>query len=413
MSDLFRFLTPAVLLSIEALLLTTHLWPARQTSHSEVSSWIQSVFTLYSVAHIPYLVAVYWVKSLSESRALWVFAWCGALALRLLLFSEAPVLSDDLNRYEWESRVWESGANPYRIAPRETATVAARIPGPDDRAVYGPVLELAHYVAFRAGNLKLSAILAETMLLIGLWLFLRRGEMPVWRWALYAWSPLPAVEFWREGHNDSWLIFWLFIALALHTLRWKSASWVAWTLAIFTKWWPALWLPWMARRAWSPLGLAILGAASLSVYFSMEPEFWINRVRFTTGFLGGWQNNAFLYRFLNDKTQAAGILLASACTLPFWQTNPFRLMLYWTSWLLAWSANIHPWYLAWTLPFVALEASRPLPWLLAAALSPLFYEPVPRWVLLGEWREDGELRVGIWSVITIYSFVTYWRFRNR
>jgi hypothetical protein len=88
-------------------------------------------------------------------------------------------------------------------------------------------------------------------------------------------------------------------------------------------------------------------------------------------------------------------------------------MLYWTSWLLAWSANIHPWYLAWTLPFVALEASRPLPWLLAAALSPLFYEPVPRWVLLGEWREDGELRVGIWSVITIYSFVTYWRFRNR
>jgi hypothetical protein len=154
-------------------------------------------------------------------------------------------------------------------------------------------------------------------------------------------------------------------------------------------------------------------ASAAAAWFSLGAEVWQNRVRFATGFLGGWQNHPFLYRLLTDKWQAVAILTISALTLPFWRLAPLQLGLFWTTWLLAWSANIHPWYLSWFLPFAAMAAPRPLPWLLAAALAPLLYGPMIRWRLLGQWQDDPNGALCLWLTVCFYALFSEWRARTR
>ena len=130
---------------------------------------------------------------------------------------------------------------------------------------------------------------------------------------------------------------------------------------------------------------------------------WITKVRFTTGFLGGWQNNPFLYRFLTDKSQAIAISAVSSIGVCFLRLGQAELVLIFITVLLAFSANIHPWYLGWTLPFLMATKWNPMPWLLAMALLPLAYDPMIGWRLNGTWIEDPLIRVWIWGAVTVFS----------
>ncbi len=403
-----RFLTPAILLAAlaEAALLA---FP-RHAANSDVSSWIQSVVIQYSIAHIPYLVALYWVFLISPRRR-WL--WIVALVLRAAVWNLEPILSDDLNRYAWEAATWQSGHSPYQLTPRQTGADPLLVPGPDASAVYGPTLQVLHFLSFALGNLKYSAACADLLLLGLLWWWVKRQQLPLWRWVAYAWSPLPVVEFWRQGHNDAWLVLLFFACVASQSSGWRGAAWTAWIFALFTKWWPGLWLPWLLRRAWSLPGALGFALALGFVCFFGAADLWRDRIRFTTGFLGGWQNHAFLYHLLSNKWQAVAILLTTALSFPWIRADSMRLALFGSTWLLAWSANIHPWYLTWFLPFAAVAAPRPLPWLLAAALSPLLYAPMMRWRSLGEWSDDPNAALTLWLTVCAYALFSEVRARTR
>jgi len=47
--------------------------------------------------------------------------------------------------------------------------------------------------------------------------------------------------------------------------------------------------------------------------------------------------------------------------------------------------TLHPWYMLWIVPFVALRPSAAWLWLLAAA--PILYAPLPGWQAHGRWIE--------------------------
>ena len=47
--------------------------------------------------------------------------------------------------------------------------------------------------------------------------------------------------------------------------------------------------------------------------------------------------------------------------------------------------TLHPWYVLWVVPLLALGASAA--WLALAALAPLGYEPLGRWLLGGPWQD--------------------------
>jgi len=357
-----------------------------------------------SIAYLPYLFAIWITAKVPESKSLRTVAVTAAILFRITAFSVDPVLSDDSLRYEWEASTIASGQNPYRVSPASTGALNHRIPGYDFSAVYGPVLELAHWLTYTAKlPLKASAAFAEGLLLLLAW----RCGWPLWQWILLAWSPLNVYEFWMNGHNDAWLMLLLFAAFITK----GSSSWLWLGLATLTKWWPILLVPIWIWQRFSPLGATLYLALLASCLFLMPISEWITKVRFTTGFLGGWQNNPFLYRLLTDKMQAVAIATFTSLAVPFLKWNAADSIVALLTILLAFSANIHPWYLGWLLPFLPKSRFSPLPWLLAMALLPLAYDPMIGWRLNGTWHEDIVLRNYIWGSVIL--FVSYQTLRKR
>jgi hypothetical protein len=62
------------------------------------------------------------------------------------------------------------------------------------------------------------------------------------------------------------------------------------------------------------------------------------------------------------------------------------------------SPTLHPWYLAWIVPFVAVTGSAA--WLLLVALAPLLYWPLAGWHASGVWVEPGWL----WPAVALPFF---------
>src|SRR5438552_15602773 len=92
-------------------------------------------------------------------------------------------------------------------------------------------------------------------------------------------------------------------------------------------------------------------------------------LRFMSGFLGGWRNNASLFGALlwaagNDFYLAKKLAFAAVCavvavvTLLRWPLERATLTVI-TALLLV-SANCHAWYLTWILPLLAIETVPPL-----------------------------------------------------
>ncbi|MBM3728895.1 MAG: DUF2029 domain-containing protein [Acidobacteria bacterium] len=327
---------------------------------------------------------------------------------RVLALAGQPWLSDDLYRYRWEARLAQSGGNPYQTRPNDQAAAHLRdstfhrIPGRDFKAVYGPLTELAMRatlpLAQRATTdperqtlwFRLPAILGDLAVLALL------GLVPGARLIVYAWSPLAISEFWCGGHNDAILLVFLTAVLALAARgRWNLAG-AAVGLAAAAKIWPLILMPLTAaRRRWLPAAIApaLLLLCALPFWSGVTEN-----IRFASGFFGGWRNNDALYGpvlaltgdIYRAKYTVFGLLalaVAGITRLP----HPFslRLLLVVTA-LLALSANIHPWYLTWLLPALAVHRVPAL--LLWTALAPLAYEAVLPHLILGEWNGVSPMR---------------------
>jgi hypothetical protein len=177
-----------------------------------------------------------------------------AIAIQLTPLAAPLLISTDAWTY------WEYGriatvqdGNPYRDPPSEFPDDAA-FPyiGEDWRdttSVYGPAFTLASEpVALAAGessdaaawlykSLAAAAAVAVALLAAGL---ARRRALAC---AFAGWNPLLALHLAGGGHNDAWVAALLVGALALAASRRSGLAGAAWSLAVFVKWVPLLFLP--------------------------------------------------------------------------------------------------------------------------------------------------------------------------
>jgi len=333
---------------------------------------------------IVYLIAVRYGSIQTPPRGLVALF---AIAFRLTVAGQPPSLSDDLFRYQWEGRVVRTGGNPYLARPNDPAwahiPAHPRAPGRDFPSIYGPLVQYAQALAVEFP--KLPAIAADCATLAVLAFTAPAG------WLIYAWSPLAVVEFWGQGHNDALLV--LFLTLAL--VRPAQAGW--WIgLAAAVKWWPLILVRafrFNARQ--TAIAIAVVGALALP----FVAGFRYDNARFATGFLAGWRNNDSVFGVIlwavGDPQAAKYIAFAFVAALFAFVRNPM-----WAAvGLLAVSANVHPWYLTWLLPFLVF---RPAPVLLLwIALAPLSYETAIWWATLGEWRQSDWVRWAIYAPVAL------------
>ncbi len=418
------------------------------------SRLVETIILLFS-AGIFYLISCWllWDSAPGKSvppnsdggrlRLRWIIL--ASLAFRITVWPLYPALSDDPFRYRWEGKLQSAGGNPYEARPRDPEWAGLRdsafpqVVGKDFKAVYGPLLELlerATYIVvsrFEADPrsqvfwFKVPSAFFDLGILAALSMLLKAQGLRAELLLVYAWSPLPIIEFWATGHNDSVEILFVLLALLAATRNRWTWAFAALSLATAAKLWPALLFPlfigWNGKRPvrWYQWWVA------LPIFSLFALPYWTNiweNARFATGFVSGWRNNDSLYgallwaakgdAYLAKKAAFAVMAAAvAAVTLLRWPLEKGTLAVITT--ILLFSSNCHPWYLTWLLPMLAFY---PLPgFLLWTAVVPLAYESVIRWTALGEWEGPSELRwyayVPVFGLLLWHAVTAGARIRHR
>ncbi|MEM7516862.1 MAG: hypothetical protein AAF368_08060, partial [Planctomycetota bacterium] len=328
---------------------------------------------------------------------------------------------------------------------------------PEISAAYPPVAQ-ASFVATQLGvrlatglfeaereaasrrGMRIFFTLADLLCLWPLVLLLRRSRLPSALSVVWGWSPLVAMEFGASGHFDSLGILLLLGALVFLTRRATRVSETESVVtplgdaigssllaaSILVKFLPLCLVPFVCRGRFAIRRGAVLVLAL--VLAGVVPFFFLKQ-----GFSGltsglteygvRWESFNFVYSWIEAVPSALGLELDRGLTDPRLLARGFCLLLWvaWGVWLysrtqslvraasslialfLFLTPTLHPWYLCWLLPFLALRPR--FSWLWVAFAAPALY--VTRYAYLT--GESAEAPGWLWPLIVVpfLAFLSY------
>ncbi len=346
-----------------------------------------------------------------------------AALFRMTVVGAPSSLSTDQFRYIWEGRLVSAGLSPYQYAPNDPAIVAYRsevwplVQQRETSSPYPPLAQLIGAVQYQlfGENLlgpKFVAIFFDGLVCLTLVWLLVIYRLDRRRLILYAWCPLPVIEFGISGHNDAPMLLFLLLAIGLAARHRPALSAAVLGLACLAKFTPLFGLPlfvivWQHScsrsissprwRWWSALHPAAWGYPALTLGVIMAG--YIPLVILGNGAIGSlleytssWHANdalffqqVDLYFGLQAAKALSLFIIALAVSLLSLHGRlalnlslPRRLILVLGIILLV-ASTVHPWYVTWVLvllPLVYQEDEFSLvdkAWLLFAGLVQLVY----------------------------------------
>ena len=346
-----------------------------------------------------------------------------ALAMRLPAWLSPPAHSDDAHRYLWDGRVQRAGINPYLYPPDAPELASLRdenwsaINNRQLPTIYPPLAQLLFSAAPSPSLWKVIVALADLGLvaLLMMWLGDPRRAL-VW-----AWCPLAAIELGVDAHVDGIGILFLMAALASKRRGWAgallgaSASIKLLALGLL----PGLRsrravvafaavgllsaLPFVAAgprlvgslgeygRRWrgndGAFALIHVAAEAAVAHSDFKGRVEIPGSRWLRLITGRDRDTIFPDEMANFVARAAaGLLWLLAAGLAFSaRLPPLKFAEVVLGAFLLLTPILHPWYVLWMVPLVAVGGSPA--WLALAALAPLGYEPLARWLSGGVWQD--------------------------
>jgi hypothetical protein len=279
-------------------------------------SYVTPFLGIWIWCFVPYFAACALVLLAPSSPGRWRLTevgviLLGALIFRLWLLPQLPNLSRDSWRYVWDARVTLHGFSPYEYAPGAPLLKSFR-----DALIYGnsrfrnvptvypPVAEGVYVLSYLLAPSNLFALKAifigfDMLTCVGLaLLLLQRGRDPRLM-LLYAWCPLPIVEFAIEGHVDvlttTFMVFTLLFAKKRdENVWWRILLGVLIACATLTKIYPILLLLVVTRRRdW-----AIPVACFVAIMLAYIPYI----------ILGHGQVLGFFSTYASEQSQNAGVV---------------------------------------------------------------------------------------------------------
>jgi alpha-1,6-mannosyltransferase len=350
------------------------------------------------------LAAVKFAATL-PARAALIVILALALAMRLALVGEAPLLSTDVYRYVWDGRVQGAGINPYLFVPAapslEPLRDAATFPHINraDYAVtaYPPVAQMFFFLVTRLGEtvttMRLATVGCEVVTVALIIDLLRRLDLPVSAVVAYAWHPLAVWEIANNGHVDALMVALVMGGVWLMVRARPLAAAVAVALAAVVKPYAIVALPVLWRAPYWRLPL-VVGATILLCYLP-----YMDAGRGVLGFLAAG--------YVSEEGLSSGegiwlVALARAALGPMPELTAIYLavavgVMAWLAFRVAWRRDPSPrtvvqdtallltaglffaspnyaWYFLALVPFLAFGGSAPL-WALTLGAF-LLYRPV-------------------------------------
>ena len=380
----------------------------------------------------------------------------GAILLRVIAATLGVSRSDDAYRYLWEGELLLAGGNPYLHSPADAhdgeddisaklrdayPELWSRVNHKEVRAVYPPLSQFVGAGAAAVsrslhlrpedGGIRLLRAFFGLCDLLVIWPLVRlldRARIPRSMAVVWAWSPLAAVEFAGSAHLDSLAILLFLSALAVSPSGVRAAIFLAG--GFLAKYLPVVALPWMVRGRGATRRIALfLGI----VFLGFAPFVLWPRVQGSVSIISGlgeyafrWDSASLVHRFVEgffarfqpfDESLTDPRRLARATEALAWLSfaivrirrdrDPVQGCAALIGAWLVLSPTLHPGYLCWMLPFLALRPSPAWFWLVCAA--PLLDVPYLEWVREGVWREPRWL----WPVLFVPFFALWIRERVR
>ena len=372
------------------------------------------------------LFTAWWVRQRRLAISPWLIVVLALLG-RAAAGAGFPLLEDDFYRYLWDGRTLVEDGSPYGLPPAHWfgntdlsaawEAVLDAINYPQVATVYGPAAQWLFGIAYWLSGddvrgLQVLAGLADLLIVLLLLYRVDPGRV-----LLYALSPLVLKEYANSAHIDAFGVLFLVLAwFAMHCRRAAIAG-ICGALALGTKPFALLMLPFLFRRdlrAWLSL---LLMCALIAWPFGLRAAWFPDGL----AVMGrDWLFNAPLYALAAEIGGSEGVWwLRRALPLAFvllWCTAVWRVLRLredgpalppawmWPAFLLTLPV-CNPWYLVWWLPWVLLRpADRaprwegPLAWAASALLWLAYctginlpgsvalaaYE-APAWALLVQW----------------------------
>lgn len=302
----------SLLLSI-LLLLSSAIYAVLIGAAPKADNLITPFLQVWIVSFVPYFVACALVLATKPTVGHW--RWLelsiiliGALVLRAMLLPLPPGLSHDSWRYLWDARVILHGYSPYVYAPGDNVLLPLRdalifgnsrfrnVP-----TIYPPGAEAIYVLSYLLAPSNLFVLKGifigfDMLTCSALALLLAHRGLDPRRIILYAWCPLPIVEFAIQGHVDVIVITFTVLAVLAATSNRKGArllTGILIGLATLTKLYPILLLVVLLRRKdW-----ALLSACCTTIILGYLP-FLI---------LGHGQVLGFFFAYAAEQGLNAGI----------------------------------------------------------------------------------------------------------
>lgn len=290
-----------------------------------------------------------------------------AVVFRLTLFWSIPSLSEDFYRYIWDGRVQIAGINPYRYPPEGQELSALRDVGYERinhknvRTPYPPFAEVLFHVLAKISpglfTFKTGFLFFELLLIFMIYKLLLLENLPTSYLLIYAWHPLPIVEFAGSAHMDIVAIS-LFVTSYWFVYRSRGvAGGAVLAAAIFTKYIPMVSIPWLWKKGgWRLfLTMGIFSVILIARYytpdlvvlkgiFAFYQKWWFNDSMFSI--LHKWMGGAEPARIFGG---AAVLCTTIFCYFKHFSLYRSFLIIYGT--VILFSPVVHPWYVCWMIPF--------------------------------------------------------------
>lgn len=290
------------------------------------------------------------------------------ILFRITLIPSVPATSPDVYRYIWEGKVLYNGYNPYQYSPDADNLenlrdeVYNKVTFKNMSSIYPPAAQLVFFLGYSlTGNsptgLKLIYLLCEiiTMIFMLKLLYLKKKNLNFI--ILYAWLPLPLMEYFVNAHID--VVGIMFLVLFIYFLEKENmiVSVVAFTFSFLIKLYPIFLIPLLVKKLRARRFIYYIATfVIISVLFYFP---FINGSLSVTDalmrYVNKWEFNASVYylltAFFPDRETArviCGILLfISIGYIALYYKDFIKGIFGVLLAVVIFSPVLYPWYLGW------------------------------------------------------------------
>ncbi len=290
------------------------------------------------------------------------------ILFRISLIPSAPADSPDAYRYVWEGKVLYNGYSPYQYSPDAPQLqslrdeVYSKVTFKDIPTIYPPAAQLVFLLSYSVTGesitgLKIIYLLCEiiTMIFILKLLYLKKINLNYI--ILYAWLPLPIMEYFVNAHIDAVGIMFLVVFLYYLEKDKMLPAVFAFTLSFLTKLYPVFIIPLLVKRLRAGRFLYFI-LIFVFITFLFYYPFLNGTLSVTdalTTYMSKWEFNASVYylltAFIPDHETArliCGILLfISIGYIANYYKDIIKGVFGVLLAVLIFSPVLYPWYLGW------------------------------------------------------------------